>query len=454
MSGKVKRYWISCMAILGCWCSSYTFAQNHLYSSEQFGIEGAMLGGAVTSGANDVSMGYYNPAAIHMVASQLNISFIQPTYKTYGFEQFWGNNGSSELNTDLGLKSSLISFKTKVKNLNLAFLRIRKSELEDVFSSKLEMQQGDQLSTRYFNYEYSGRDSWYGVGSNLKVGSKLYFGLSQFVSISRFTYSNEILSKETSFDTSEPPIEYFNSEFEGNYRNTGFITKLGLLFDSERHDVGLTLTTPLYLRLRKNGDLLTNTINTVNGLTTVDQIIEEDISPVIKTPWEVNLGYSFEWNPKRKLWFNASYHSAISEYEMVSVVSQGEEVRWMNGNEAVFNFSVGYSHYVSDKLQLSGAIRTNNFAYENKSIETGALRNVILDGNHLHYVLGSKLKFHKSTILLAIDYGRMSDVPNQENFDRISNIDRLSPDFSNLKKNSISILLTYGFIIEEIKKIK
>ena len=227
-----------------------------------------------------------------------------------------------------------------------------------------------------------------------------------------------------------------------------------MLFDGKRHDVGLTLTTPLYLRLRKNGDLLISSVNTVDGVTDVEQIIEEDLSPEIKTPWEVNLGYSFEWTDKRKLWFNASYHTEISDYEMVSVVSQGTTVPWINGSKEVYNFSVGYSHYVSEKFQLSGAIRTNNFAYENRSNSPGALRNVVLDGDHIHYVLGSKLKFHKSTILLAIDYGRISNVPNQENFNHISNIEKLSPDFSNLKKNSISILLTYGFIIEEIRKIK
>ena len=425
-----------------------------MYASEQFGIEGAMLGGAVTSGADDVSMAYYNPAAIHKVASQLSISFIQPTYKTYGFDQFWGRDGKSDPNTDLGLKSSLISFKTKVKKLNLAFLRIRKSELEDTFSSKLDVIQGDEITSKYFKYNYSGRDSWYGVGTNFKLGGRWYMGVSQFLSISKFTYHNEVVLKESFVDASLPFREYFNSEFEGNYRNTGFITKLGVLFDGDRHDLGVTVTTPLYLRLYKKGDVLTNRISTVNGNTSVDQIIEEGVSPILKTPWEINLGYSYALDQKKQIWLNASYHASIADYEMVSVYEQGNKVSWRNGSKEVFNVSIGYSHTVSEKLQLSGAIRTNNFAYENRSMEEGVIRNIVLDGNHLHYVFGSKLEFHKSTILLAIDYGRMSSIPNEDNFGRITNIDKLGPDFSNLQKNSISILLTYGFIIEEIKKIK
>ena len=82
-----------------------------------------------------------------------------------------------------------------MKNLNLAFIRIRKSEIEDEFSSKLEFRNGDDLTTRYFKYQYGGRDSWYGLGTNFKIGEKFHLGLSQFVSISRFNYSNKILAQ-------------------------------------------------------------------------------------------------------------------------------------------------------------------------------------------------------------------------------------------------------------------
>lgn len=428
------------------------YAQNHLYTTEQFGIESAMLGGAVTSGVNDVSMAFYNPGGIHKVSPQLNISFIQPTLRTYGFEKFWNNN-ESDLNTDIGLKPTLISYKTKIKKFNIAFLKISKSELVDEFSSRQDLIENNRLTNKYFDYEYSGKDTWFGLGSNLKLGSKLYLGLSQFVSISSFSYRNNISLKESSNDQSQQLLRYFDSRFEGTYQYTALITKIGGLYDTDRHDIGITVTTPLYLRLGSGGDLLASSTNTNSNTTEVDQTIEKDITPTIKTPWEVNLGYSFELNDNQKLWLNFSYHPEIAEYTMVNIATQNASIPWINGSKEVFNYSVGYSYKVSSTLQLSGAFRTNQFAYENKLSTDESFRNLILDGNHIHYVIGSKLKFHKNTILFAIDYGTISNIPNEGNFDQIQNINVLSPNLNGLKKNNISFLITYGFILDEIKKL-
>ena len=45
-------------AVLSYKCFS---AQNFKYNTDQFGIEGSLLGGAIVAGTDDASMTYYNP---------------------------------------------------------------------------------------------------------------------------------------------------------------------------------------------------------------------------------------------------------------------------------------------------------------------------------------------------------------------------------------------------------
>jgi hypothetical protein len=139
----------------------------------------------------------------------------------------------------------------------------------------------------------------------------------------------------------------------------------------------------------------------------------------------------------------------IEDYEMVTGTNRGEEIGWENGNRSVYNLSLAYSYQIAANLQLSIGSRTNNFAYENKQ-SNAAIRQTILDGNHLHFVLGSKLNLNRNSILLGIDYGAIRNIPDEENFEQFSNQEVLSPNLQGLQKRNISILFTYGFIIDEL----
>ena len=439
--------------ILLFFISSATFSQNFLHNSEQFGLRGSMLGGAVVAGAEDETMAFYNPAGIFKSPSQVSISLLQPEYKNFGFDKFWGNNEISELNVDYGLKPSVISFKFKIKDWNIAFLKISKSNLTDKFNSKREVVNNNIQTTQYFEYEYTGEDRWFGFGASLPISKSVHFGFSQFMTFSSFTYKNEILLEDFDTSTQNQVGDYFNSSINGLYSNIAFITKIGILFDTERHDFGFTITTPTYFRINKNGSLNSKLVNIGSTQNNAIQNIDNNLSPTIKTPWEFNFGYSFAFKNNGKLWLSSSYHTGISEYEMATIKTLGNNLPWMNGSKEVFNFNVGYSHKLSDNLELSGAFRTNNFAYENKKGNLSNIRNIILDGNHIHFVAGSKFKLGRHNVLLGIDWGTLVNVPNEQNFDLLSNIGKLSPNLQGLTKNSVSILFTYGFILDGLKSL-
>ncbi|MEL6559576.1 MAG: hypothetical protein AAFQ94_15400 [Bacteroidota bacterium] len=426
-------------------------AQNHLYSTEQFGIDGAMLGGAITAGSDDVSMTYYNPAAIHKVSPQLSISFIQPSIRSFGFDNFWNNNSADAVNNSIDLKPSLVSFKTRLGNFEFAFLKLTKSQQTDHFSTKLTTGTMDQPSTQYFDYEYSGEDDWYGIGTNFQIAENQFIGLSHFVSLADYTYDFTILLEQSDPSVNGGFSRYFNSVFEGEYSNVSFITKVGWLLDTDKHDVGVAITSPTYLRLRKGGELY-STSNIINqGDISLSDIIADDMSPIIKTPWEIDIGYSLDLKTKGKLWVNTSYHSAIRDYEMANLDEVSPGYRWLNGSVAVWNIAFAYAYEVNEKLALSFGARTNQFAYENKGIAPGTQRNVILDEDQMHYVLGAKFQFHRNTILVGLDYGTIGSNSDIAGFDNFSNIDVLSPNLTGFQKTNLSFLFTYGFIIDEIR---
>lgn len=428
-------------------------AQNFKYNTEQFGIKGSMLGGLITAGTDDMSMIYYNPAAIHNIVSGVDISLIRPSLSTFGFKQFWGDNEQSKLNTNFGLKRLQASFKTKLNNLDLAFIKINRSEWDDQFSAQQESIDNDILHTKNFEYQFEGNDSWFGLGTSIQLNPKLHFGLTQFVSVAKFFYRYDILTetRDISTDANEP-IEYFKSSLNSNYSNMGFVTKVGFLFDSEKHDIGVTITTPTFLRLVSGGDFNRSRVVINPENTNISGIKDSELSPEIKTPWEFNLGYSMVLNSSRKLWFNASYHTQIADYEMAEIRSVQEKLEWINGSKAIFNYGIGYSDQINSLLQVSGGVRMNYLAYENKVVAEGKARNTILDGNSIHFTLSTHFKYKRNTILLGFDWGTLTNVPDIENFDQLTGVNELNPNIQNLTKDVFSLLFTYGFIIDEIRK--
>ena len=427
-------------------------AQNYLYNTQQFGLVGSMLGGAVTAGTEDASTVYYNPAGIHKIITGVDVSVLQPQLTSFGFKNFWNGDDENSTNSDIGLKPSLLSFKTSFKGIDLAFIKIGKSDWNDQFDTKLESIDNNVRTTQNFEYEFGGRDNWYGIGMSIKLNAKLHFGFSHFMSLASTSYRYDILNETVDDSSPNQEIEYFNASLNSTYSNIGFITKIGILYDTEKHDIGFTITTPTFFRLRKSGNFNQSIIRINSGDTNIDGIIDTELSPNIKTPWEFNFGYSLRLNQKRKLWFNASYHTQIADYVMTQIESITNSIDWVNGNQSTYNFAIGYSEQINPSIELSTGFRTNNLAYENKSLAENSVRNVILDGNHLHVALGAKLVRKRNMILVGLDWGTLRNVPNEEKFQNLTAINSsFLPPSRNLIKNNLSILFTYGFIIDFIR---
>ncbi|MGB5383521.1 MAG: hypothetical protein WBN19_06695, partial [Lutimonas sp.] len=186
-----------CLIIGLCLITNVLSAQNFKYNTDQFGIEGSLLGGAIVAGADDASMTYYNPAAIDNITSGADISLIRPSINSFGFKQFWNAGEQSKINTIFNFRPLQFSFKLKGEKLDLAFLKISKSNWNDQFSAKQEFVNDDIQQTNNFQYQYRGTDNWYGIGTSFELTQNLYFGVSQFVSIANYSYQIQVLKQTT-----------------------------------------------------------------------------------------------------------------------------------------------------------------------------------------------------------------------------------------------------------------
>ena len=424
-------------------------AQNFKYNTAQFGINGSLLGGAIVAGTDDMSMTFYNPAAIYKTKRGLDVSLIQPRANRFGFGQFWNEGDQSNIRTSFGLASLQVSFKIKVKQFDLAFIKINKSDWDDELGLKQELLADSTIQTRDFQYGFGGNDSWYGVGTSFELSPRLHIGISQFVSIGRYYYRNEALIETANTNAAaDAPTTYYNSSINSEYNNVGFISKVGLAYTTTRHNLGLTVTTPLYGRWLRTGDFTQSTIDVAPGTTSIDEVVDPDISPTIQSPWELSLGYSFAFKDKRKIWLTANYHTEVADYAMVKIQSFGSELEWLNAHQAIFNYGIGYSDELSEKIDLLGGVRMNNFAYQNRVANQGQVRNLILDGNTIHVSLGTKLHFNGQTIVLGFDWGILQDGPNAETLQQEPGLNRLGTDARDFRKASINLFLTYGFVLD------
>ena len=174
-------------------------------------------------------MAYYNPAALYLSEPQLNISVWRPTLTSFGFENILGKQLLSR-SVSPGLGRGMISIKRNVGKHSLTFLRISKSNWENSLRVRKENTEGNSIREKYFEYDHSGNDVWYGCGSSMKINDHFSVGLSQFVSSNNFRYSHDI--RKQKYQEGVASDDYFSEVMERNHYNMSLISKAGLRYNS------------------------------------------------------------------------------------------------------------------------------------------------------------------------------------------------------------------------------
>lgn len=424
------------------------WAQSFFYNSHQFGMNSTLLGGAVTAGNDDLSMAYYNPAALHLAKPRANISLVQPRVERFGFGNFFGEEANNT-NLDVDFSPNIASYKLTINDhIKLIALTIQRSFWDQDVNSKSIVEDGNGRTENIFEYSYRGRDRWLGAGVNYQINERFSMGWSQFISFARSSYSYTLSRSTFDLPTAERTTLFSNRLSTSLSNSLSLVTKLGLHWQLGNQSLGFVVTTPNYLPVFRSGSFEKVQIDISGEEAHIDELVNFDLNPDIKTPWEFNVGYSVAFDNESKLWFNGSFYPKISDYTVSKLKwIDGRQTDWVNGNRQISNFALGYSNAVSDRIELVGSVRTNFFAYENKPIENDKERLFILDDDRLHLVLGANFDIRGNEVLMGVDWG-FSRAENTELFKGFPSIEQFNTTESSFFNGSLTLLLTYGFIFD------
>ena len=428
-----------------------TWAQSYFYNTDQFGLQSTLLGGAVTSGNGDLSMAYYNPAALHLATSEADFSLIRPKFNTFSFNNYLGDEVNT-VDTDIDLSPSLASLKLQInEKINLVLITIEKNS----WDNSLQTQQSEEGNTTHreqkFKYNYSGKDRWIGAGVSIPLGGRISFGIGHFLSIAKFEYGYSIFTSTHNLLDNQR-IGYFSDELISSASNNfSSVSKIGLHIRFPKHNLGLVVRTPNYFAISKNGSYERRTVDINPDESTAKNLIDFELEPDIKTPWEINVGYAFTMERGTKFWLNVAYYTAVPDYQMATIEGpDGSTLKWSNGSNEISNYSIGLSEKLSPNFELMASFRSNLFAYTNRAPKSDEARLIILNHDLHHVSIGANCKFKNHAVLLGVDMG-FASVDNATLFADFPNMERLTTTPSDFKNNALSLLLTYGFLIDGLR---
>ena len=425
--------------------------QSYFYNTQQFGLTSTLLGGAVTAGSEDLSMAFYNPAALRYAKSKgLDLALVMPNFTRNIFGDFL-KGGTYKRVDKLGFNSSLASYKTNIFGLDLVLSILQKDRWDSGLEFFNVTNDADFRKTVSINYSYRGDEKWFGIGSSYGIGEHFSFGISHFWSLlsSKYQYSlsSELFNKNTQLQD-----QYFSENLSIGYSSTfSMVTKIGFSFDHNQNRFGLVITSPNYSPLFRGASFERTTVELVDGGFNTRKIVDFSPEPDLKNALEVKLGYGKIFQDSTELWVSTSYHTGVPDYNIFKLRNEGHKVSLKGGLKSIVNVSVGFSKKLSDHFQFLASFRTNFLAYENKEQELGSQRFHILTRDKYQIATGFNFNKKNSSFVIGIDWG-ISRSDNADVFKHFPNIELFDMTPSKYKSNSFTFLVTYQFIIDSVGK--
>ena len=439
------------VGFVGLFCFSFIclFGQSYFYNTQQFGLKSTLLGGAVTAGSSDLSMIYYNPAALKYARNKgFDFALFMPSYT---FTSFGDKLGSGREFTDrrIALIPSLLTYKTSIgDNINIVFSFLQKDQWDNDYRHVFTDQSNARVLKNAFSYDHQGDEKWFGVGSSIDLSENVSFGISQFWSILSSSYEYGLSSEIQDLNNNELD-RFYSDQFDLTMSSTlSMVTKLGFSYDGGENKFGVVLTTPNYLPIHKGGDLEKATSIRDLGRRVTTNVIDFDIDPQFKNPWQVEIGYSRILPDKSTIWVKGSYHTQIQSYEVFSVDRTNlDGLIFSNGFNEVTNFAVGYAKDVSEKFQVLASARTNFSAAYDEANSQRNQNTIVLEQDRFHLALGAKIAHRSSSFVVGLDYG-FSHGNGNPPFQNFPNIELLNLQDTNHRQRVITVILTYQFFLD------
>ena len=424
-------------------------SQSYFFNTQQFGLQSNLLGGAVIAGGSDLSMAYYNPAALRYAKGQgFDLALFMPSLSINNYGNYF-NNDENLRSQDVSLNPSLIVYKTNIERIDFVFSVLQKERWEN------ELAHNEVLSTPFFDknqsfrYQYKGDERWLGISTHIPIAEGLSFGYSQFWSIRSTDYQYHISSEVIARNGSQ--FNFFDENLDMSYSSSfSFISKLGLTIDQPKDRLGLVMTTPNYLARRNSGKFQRVTSSLSDEIQEYENIADFELEPDIKNGWQVDLGYARILPDSSELWISANFITGINQHPLASVNRvQNEPLVINSATSDVVNFSIGHARFLSPGIKFLGSIRTNFNAFNHDAVGSDSDDIIVLEEDRLHLAAGCRVRHNSSSFVIGLDYGFAIDKEVSQ-FDRLPNIELFDTNPASYGHQSLTILLTYQFFLDSM----
>ena len=425
--------------------------QSFFYNTQQFGLKSTLLGGAVTAGSSDLSMVYYNPAALRYAKDKgFDLTLFMPSLSSYNYGDYF-DSGEDLKSLNFLFNPSLITYKTSIKDFEVVFSILQK----DIWNNGIEYSDLRTLNgldkNESFKYRYKGDEKWFGLGSNFKLADAVSFGVSQFWSFLNTSY-NYSISSETA-DSRGIRNSFFNENLILEYSSLfSMVTKIGISIDRPDDRIGVVVTTPNYRSMIKSASFDKSTSSFDAGSHSLTNTVNFDLDPTLKNGWQIDLGYAKVLSDSSEIWFNASMYPGVERHEIFRVQNvNANPLIFKGGTASIANFAVGYARMLSPNIQFLCSARTNLNAYHNVEPLDDSQAVIVLEQNRTQIALGCKVNHKNSSFVIGLDWGfAIDDSVDQFNrFPRIELFDRNAPRYTH---HTITFLLTYEFFLDSMGK--
>lgn len=450
--------------------------QDSHYWTQQFGTRSALLSGAVLGGAKDNTMIYYNPGALGFL-DESSISINANAYRVENIkvENALGNESdykSAQIGAVPLLAGGMIRTGSEKWKVGYGFIapvdfNFKAIARVDGNYDLVDDSESVGLEETVAEAAITNRTSEFvvAIGLGHKLNENWSVGISNLFTVRSLSYQRS-LSTYVFLNDSENSLIGGNILQNADYFNVRYAAKLGVVYQKNSWNMGLTLTTPS-LNLFGSGTVASNIAvrnlkliddNRISGVATARQ---SELKSKFKSPFSVALGVNHTFG-RSHLGVATQYYAGIDIYgimepapgsfvrpiDLAPQLQSDEFLRIQSGAEAVFNVAIGYEYMVSESLSILGGFRTD-MSYFDESLNNGAGIKPTISAWDIYHFTGG-VTFNKNNSSLSLGLLLSSGV--NDSYEQSGSFDPDDPDLvkgsttiTKATYSNIGILLGYTF---------
>jgi len=418
------------------------YAQSYNHWVRSFNEESSLLAGAVVGGGAGPSAIYYNPAGISEIReSKLSVHASLFSYKLYNIKNALGDGIDVNWSTLL-VEPRFLSYMIKPKrrddmSFELAMLNNEnyKLDMAQSVNQYIDILPRYEGLERYFatvQTQNLFRDDWIGAGWSWNINSRLFLGMSMFVTIKSAEYHYDLSIEAYPIDSTVGigQSDYSSANFQQNeyvkYNDYRLLWKLGVMYKWDRVSIGANFTSPSVGGIYSDGKRVSRRErqsgidDPETGVPIPDYFIgdyqeKKAVEVDHRTAWSIAAGLTYKSaDHKKAIYTTVEYFGGMDLFRIVQAeespniattnvagsIAMNEWLTFISGADPVLNVGVGYSWIISEDLWLMTGFRTDynyikNIDYEGfdagKAIRSVGVNNYHFSGGLSWNVLGQDL---------------------------------------------------------------